>query len=111
MSEMSQNKLKRRNKKKRKPVISWGDPIEAYSFHTLLNGTRSDSFQIEDRQEDAEEFLGVLLNRLNDEMKKVSMRVNQKYYLDGRYFIIFFLLTIRLIFNSFVFTLPMIINI
>lgn len=92
MSEEPQKKLKRRKKKKGKPAIPRIDPIEAHSFQTLLNGTGGDSFQIEDRQEDAEEFLGVLLNRLNDEMKRVSMIGNQKYYLDLRYFLMVFLI-------------------
>lgn len=37
-------------------------------MYRALNGVRNDTFQVEGRQEDAEEFLGCLLNGLNDEM-------------------------------------------
>lgn len=46
-------------------------PFEPYWIYKMLNGKRSDSFVIEGRQEDAEEFLGFLLNGLNDEMLEV----------------------------------------
>lgn len=47
-------------------------PFEPKWIHKMLNGKRSDSFVVEGRQEDAEEFLGCLLNGLNDEMLDVS---------------------------------------
>ncbi|XP_044760313.1 ubiquitin carboxyl-terminal hydrolase 10-like [Coccinella septempunctata] len=60
------------NKKKRGSFdFSRGDSIEASSIYTILNGTRSGSFLVEGRQEDAEEFLGLLLNGLNDEMMNI----------------------------------------
>ncbi|XP_044760309.1 ubiquitin carboxyl-terminal hydrolase 10-like [Coccinella septempunctata] len=66
------NRISKRNKKKRGSFdFSCGDSIEASSIYTILNGTRSDSFLVEGRQEDAEEFLGLLLNGLKDEMMTI----------------------------------------
>uniref|UniRef100_A0A182TGA5 USP domain-containing protein n=1 Tax=Anopheles melas TaxID=34690 RepID=A0A182TGA5_9DIPT len=50
------------------PEIQVDTPFEPTVIYKMLNGIRSDIFQIEGRQEDAEEFLGCVLNRLNDEM-------------------------------------------
>ncbi|KAK9882567.1 hypothetical protein WA026_022195 [Henosepilachna vigintioctopunctata] len=49
--------------------INCGNPFEPSWIYKMLNGMRSDSFLIEGRQEDAEEFFGCLLNGLNDEMQ------------------------------------------
>ncbi|XP_044760321.1 ubiquitin carboxyl-terminal hydrolase 10-like [Coccinella septempunctata] len=65
------NRISKRNKKKQGSFDSCGDSIEASSIYTILNDTRSDSFLVEGRQEDAEEFLGLLLNGLKDEMMNI----------------------------------------
>jgi len=39
----------------------------------MLSAIRSDTFKVEGRQEDAEEFLSCLLNGLHDEMFEVSL--------------------------------------
>lgn len=48
-------------------------PFEPTIIYKMLNGIRSEIFHIEGRQEDAEEFLGCILNRLNDEMLEVRI--------------------------------------
>jgi uncharacterized UBP type Zn finger protein len=53
--------------------VSYGNPIQAVSICTMLKEKKSGSFLFENRQEDAEEFLGLLLNGLNDEMINVSV--------------------------------------
>ncbi|XP_044760332.1 ubiquitin carboxyl-terminal hydrolase 10-like [Coccinella septempunctata] len=66
------NRISKRNKKKQGSFdFSCGDSIEESSIYTILNDTRSDSFLVEGRQEDAEEFLGLLLNGLKDEMMNI----------------------------------------
>ncbi|XP_052898314.1 trithorax group protein osa isoform X2 [Anopheles moucheti] len=57
-----------KGKKDESPEIQVDTPFEPTVIYKMLNGIRSDMFQIEGRQEDAEEFLGCVLNRLNDEM-------------------------------------------
>lgn len=57
-------------KKDQGVLINTDIPFEPSWIYKMLNGIRSDL--IEGRQEDAEEFLGCLLNGLNDEMLEVS---------------------------------------
>lgn len=52
--------------------VNCGPALEPSSVYQSLNMIRSDSFSVDGRQEDAEEFLGCLLNSLNDEMVEVS---------------------------------------
>lgn len=63
-----------KNQKKDHIIINCEPPFEPYWIYKMLSGKRSDSFVVEGRQEDAEEFLGCLLNGLNDEMIEVSCR-------------------------------------
>lgn len=68
-------RVNRRNEKNLKKdqgtIIDYSMPFEPSWIYKMLNGVRSDSFLIEGRQEDAEEFLLCLLNGLNDEMIEV----------------------------------------
>ncbi|XP_026463635.1 uncharacterized protein LOC113366269 isoform X2 [Ctenocephalides felis] len=50
------------------PDVSTGPPFEPLVIHRMLSGFHPNTFQVEGRQEDAEEFLSCLLNGLNDEM-------------------------------------------
>lgn len=52
-------------------LINCDTPFEPNYIYKMLSGIRSDTFVVEGRQEDAEEFLGCLLNGLNDEMMEV----------------------------------------
>lgn len=60
-----------KNQKKEQVSINCEPPFEPYWIYKMLNGIRSDSFIIEGVQEDAEEFLGCVLNGLNDEMSEL----------------------------------------
>jgi ubiquitin carboxyl-terminal hydrolase 10 len=55
--------------------VHCGTPFEPSYIYKMLNCIRSDTFKVEGRQEDAEEFLGCLLNALNDEMLEVIVVV------------------------------------
>lgn len=48
-------------------------PFEPTIIYKMLSNIRSEIFHVEGRQEDAEEFLGCILNKLNDEMLEVSL--------------------------------------
>jgi hypothetical protein len=61
--------------------VQCGAPFEPSYIYKMLNSIRSDTFKVEGRQEDAEEFLGCLLNALNDEMLEVN--VSACMYLTG----------------------------
>jgi ubiquitin carboxyl-terminal hydrolase 10 len=51
--------------------VQCGAPFEPSYIYKMLNCIQSDTFKVVGRQEDAEEFLGCLLNALNDEMLEV----------------------------------------
>lgn len=54
-----------------------GPPFEPTFIYKMLRKIRSeDSFHEEGRQEDAEEFLSLLLNGLNDEMLEVLLKID-----------------------------------
>jgi hypothetical protein len=55
--------------------VQCGTAFEPSYIYKMLNCIRSDTFKVEGRQEDAEEFLGCLLNALNDEMLEVIVSV------------------------------------
>ncbi|GJQ70892.1 hypothetical protein Trydic_g809 [Trypoxylus dichotomus] len=59
-------------------LIDCDVPFEPHYIYKMLNGIRSDTFVVEGRQEDAEEFLGCLLNGLNDEMLELIKLVNKQ---------------------------------
>lgn len=50
--------------------------FEPNVVYKMLNGIKTDMFPVEGRQEDAEEFLGCILNRMNDEMIEVSIKLD-----------------------------------
>lgn len=60
-----------KNQKKEHVPINCEPPFEPNWIYKMLNGIRSDSFIVEGVQEDAEEFLGCVLNGLNDEMTEI----------------------------------------
>lgn len=57
--------------------VQCGAPFEPSYIYKMLNCIRSDTFKVEGRQEDAEEFLGCLLNALNDEMLELIKLVEE----------------------------------
>lgn len=69
------SRLTRRDKGHKKDDFAYDlacdPPIEPTTVHKLWNSSRTEH---EGRQEDAEEFLGYLLNKLNDEMVEVNIR-------------------------------------
>lgn len=66
-------------KKEQNVVVTYDRPFEPNWIYKMLNGMQSDSFVVEGRQEDAEEFLGCLLNGLNDEMLEVISGIDIFY--------------------------------
>lgn len=55
----------------KKEDLQLGSSFEPSSMYKMLSKIRNDSFTVEGRQEDAEEFLSCLLNGLHDEMIEV----------------------------------------
>ena len=49
----------------------FGTSFEPSSIYKMLSKIRSETFKVEGRQEDAEEFLSCLLNGLHDEMIEI----------------------------------------
>ena len=72
----------RKNNKEKIVPVNCDKPFEASWIYKMFFGTRSDSFMVEGRQEDAEEFLSLLLNRLNDEMLEVMKMVSEPDTVD-----------------------------
>lgn len=66
-----------KNKKDDVPEISRDSAFEPTVILKMLQALRTDMFPIEGRQEDAEEFLSFILNRMNDEMIAVMKTVRQ----------------------------------
>lgn len=65
------NRREKGPKGKEEIELNCPPPFEPTVIHKILN-SRGNSFRVEGRQEDAEEFLSYLLNGLNDEMVEVS---------------------------------------
>lgn len=72
-----------KTKKDETPDITTDTPLEPVVIHKILNLLRSDIFQVEGRQEDAEEFLGCVLNRLNDEMLELMKLSKNESEVNG----------------------------
>lgn len=63
-----------KTKKDEVPDIARDTAFEPAVILKMLQALRTDMFPVEGRQEDAEEFLSFILNRMNDEM--IEVRVN-----------------------------------
>lgn len=63
-----------KNKKDEVPEITRDSAFEPSVILKMLQALRTDMFPIEGRQEDAEEFLSFILNRMNDEMIEVRLQ-------------------------------------
>lgn len=61
-----------KGKKDEAPDISRDSAFEPAVILKMLQALRTDMFPVEGRQEDAEEFLSFILNRMNDEMIEVT---------------------------------------
>lgn len=72
-----------KTKKDETPDIATDTPLEPVVIHKILSLLRSDIFQVEGRQEDAEEFLGCVLNRLNDEMLELMKLSKNESEVNG----------------------------
>ncbi|KAL1399735.1 hypothetical protein pipiens_007969, partial [Culex pipiens pipiens] len=72
-----------KTKKDETPDITTDTPLEPVVIHKILALLRSDIFQVEGRQEDAEEFLGCVLNRLNDEMLELMKLSKNESEVNG----------------------------
>lgn len=65
-----------KGKKDEVPEIARDTAFEPTVVLRMLQALRTDMFPVEGRQEDAEEFLSFILNRMNDEMIEVKIDGN-----------------------------------
>lgn len=72
------------SKKEDVQEIARDQAFEPTVIMKMLSALRTDMFPVEGRQEDAEEFLSFILNRMNDEMIEVSARTIGQYALDSK---------------------------
>ncbi|GLV44870.1 Ubiquitin specific protease 10 [Carabus blaptoides fortunei] len=73
-----ESRLNRKEKGQRKDMdVVCGTSFEPSRIYKILNGIRTDTFIVEGRQEDAEEFFGCILNGLNDEMLELMKLVDE----------------------------------
>lgn len=103
----------------------FGTSFEPCSVYKMLSKIRSETFKVEGRQEDAEEFLSCLLNGLHDEMidvvnasslaggkspvqvgGKPDVLDDEDWQVNCFYFLFYLMLTLRDEFNGFLTPLP-----
>jgi hypothetical protein len=77
-----------KGKKDEVPDIARDTAFEPSVVLKMLQALRTEMFPVEGRQEDAEEFLSFILNRMNDEMIEVfEINQNQSSFKKLRLFI------------------------
>ena len=69
-----------KGKKDEAPDIARDSAFEPTVILKMLQALRTDMYSVEGRQEDAEEFLSFILNRMNDEMIEVILCRISLYY-------------------------------
>lgn len=76
-----------KSKKDDVPDINRDTSFEPTVILKMLQTLRTDMFPVEGRQEDAEEFLSFILNRMNDEMIEVRKRPVPTWFFSSKTFL------------------------